>query len=232
MLGISSAQTAPRPGVADRVGAGHWLAFLAETDLDSAQDCASRSPSPKVITVGNTNQDINQLVTAVAETRDRESFQALFNHFAPRVKAVLVRQGADSGTAEEVVQETMIKVWRKANLFDAAKASASTWIYQIARNSRIDLIRRARRPEPDMNDPSLVPDPDPSIDEVISRGRDARQLKEVFDRLPGEQQDVLKLAFFEEKAHSEIADQLGIPLGTVKSRIRLALKRIRSEFGT
>lgn len=232
MTAISPAQKAPQPGLADRGGAGGYLAFVAAADLDGAHDCASRTPAPKVMTVGKTVDDINQLVTSVAKDRDRASFQALFTHFAPRVKAVLIRQGADAGTAEEVVQETMIKVWRKAGLFDAEKASAATWIFQIARNSRIDLIRRAKRPEPDINDPSMVPDPGPSVDEAISHSRDARQLKQLFDRLPGDQQDVLKLAFFEEKAHSEIAVELGIPLGTVKSRIRLALKRIRSEFGT
>jgi len=147
------------------------------------------------------------------------------------VKAILIRQGTDPGMAEDVLQETMTRVWQKAGLFDPSKASASTWIFQIARNCRIDMLRRVNRPEPDMNDPAMVPDPDPPADQMIAASQDSKVLEERFSALPVEQQEVLTLAFFEEKAHSEIADELGIPLGTVKSRIRLALKRLRSELG-
>jgi RNA polymerase sigma-70 factor (ECF subfamily) len=97
---------------------------------------------------------MNGLLPKVAENQDREAFQAIFEYFAPRLKAFVRRQGTDAQMAEEVVQETMINVWRKAGQFDPAKASASTWIYTIARNSRIDHLRKAYRPEPDMNDPA------------------------------------------------------------------------------
>ena len=174
---------------------------------------------------------MSRLLGAVAESQDRDSFEALFAFFAPRVKAFVGRQGTDPHMAEEVVQETMVNVWRKARQFDPDKASASTWIYTIARNVRIDLIRKAIRPAPDTNDPAMVPDPDPPADQLISRQQEATRLKEAMTTLPTEQQEVLRLSFFEEKAHAAIAEELSIPLGTVKSRIRLAFRSIRTAIG-
>jgi len=179
----------------------------------------------------STVDGLNGLLVAVAERQDRAAFHALFEYFAPRLKAFLHRQGTSSDMAEEVVQETMVNVWRKAKQFDPAKASASTWIFTISRNLRIDLLRKANRPEPDMNDPALVPDPAPRPLEAISRAQENSRLKKAVAGLPPEQQEVLHLAFFEEKAHTIVAEELGIPLGTVKSRIRLAFRRIRSELG-
>ena len=176
-------------------------------------------------------EELDSLLVAVADSHDRQAFKALFEYFAPRVKAFSLRQGADPGMAEEIVQETMVNVWRKAKQFEAAKASASTWIFAIARNMRIDMLRRAKRPEPDMNDPAIVPDPDPPAHEVIHRKQEARHIREAFAGLPGEQQEVLRLAFFEDKAHPQVAEELGIPLGTVKSRIRLAFERLRRAVG-
>jgi len=178
-----------------------------------------------------TQERMRLLLLAVAGERNRAAFQRLFEHFAPRVKAFIQRQGTDPDMAEEVVQETMVSVWRKAGQFDPAKASASTWIFTIARNARIDLIRKANRPEPDFNDPAMTPDPEPQAQDMISRSQEAARLKAAVSVLPPEQQEVLRLAFFEEKAHSTVAEQLDIPLGTVKSRIRLAFKRIRAELG-
>ena len=142
-----------------------------------------------------------------------------------------MRQGTRGQLADEVIQETMVRIWRKAGQFDPARASASTWIFTIARNIRIDLIRKANRPEPDMNDPAFVPDPEPLPHDRLSREQEAGRLLDIVADLPAEQQEVLRLAFFEEKSHPEVAAELGIPLGTVKSRIRLAMKRIRNEFG-
>jgi RNA polymerase sigma-70 factor (ECF subfamily) len=179
----------------------------------------------------NTVEQLDRLLVAVADNHDRQAFKALFEYFAPRVKAFSLRQGADPGMAEEIVQETMVNVWRKAKQFEAAKASASTWIFAIARNMRIDMLRRATRPEPDMNDPAMVPDPDPPAHEVIHRKQEARRIREAFASLPGEQQEVLRLAFFEDKTHPQVAEELGLPLGTVKSRIRLAFERLRRAVG-
>jgi RNA polymerase sigma-70 factor (ECF subfamily) len=187
------------------------------------------------MTVGDSAKDpseqLTRLLVAVAEDRDRQAFQSLFLHFAPRVKAFVLSQRTDPGLAEEIVQETMVNVWRKAAQFQPAKASASTWVFTIARNMRIDMLRKSNRPEPDVNDPAMVPDAEPPAHERISREQEAARLRKAFAGLPEEQREILQLVFFEEKTHTEAAQHLDIPLGTVKSRIRLALKRVRSEVG-
>jgi RNA polymerase sigma-70 factor (ECF subfamily) len=185
---------------------------------------------------GDVNKSIsaaqtNAWITAVAANSDRKSFKCLFDYFAPRLKSFLMGQGTDSQLAEEVVQETMVKVWRKSHQFDAAKASASTWIFTIARNMRVDLLRKDNRPEPDFNDPAFVPDPEPQVTELIARNQESEELNKLISTLPIEQREVLNLAYFHDMAHAEIANKLNIPLGTVKSRIRLALKRIRVTLG-
>ena len=124
-----------------------------------------------------------------------------------------------------------INIWKKARLFDPEKAAVSTWIFAIARNARIDLLRKVHRPMPDFDDPAFVTAEEPSAHQLVSRAQESKRLKEMLAMLPPEQQEVLRLAFFEEKTHPEVAAELGVPLGTVKSRIRLALGRIRSELG-
>ena len=175
--------------------------------------------------------NLDSLLRAIAENQDRAAFKTLFEHIAPRLKGFLMGEGTDASLAEEVVQQTMVNVWRKAQQFDSAKATASTWVFTIARNMRIDLIRKSLRPEPDMNDPAIAPVPEPLAHEMISRRQDAGRLHDAIAALPEEQQCVLRLAFFEEKTHPEVAEKLGLPLGTVKSRIRLALNHIRNTFG-
>jgi RNA polymerase sigma-70 factor, ECF subfamily len=172
-----------------------------------------------------------QLLAAVADSGDKEAFRRLFEYFSPRVRAFITRQGTDPGTSEEVVQETFINIWKKARLFDPEKAAVSTWIFAIARNARIDLLRKVHRPMPDFDDPAFVTAEEPSAHQLVSRAQESKRLKEMLAMLPPEQQEVLRLAFFEEKTHPEVAAELGVPLGTVKSRIRLALGRIRSELG-
>lgn len=178
-----------------------------------------------------TERDLSQAVLAVARDHDRQAFRRIYLHFAPRLKTFLMRSGSQADQAEEVIQETMVKVWRRAETFDPGKASVAAWVYTIARNVRIDLIRKVSRPEIDENDPCLVPDSAPPPNEMVEQSLQAERLRQVMTGLPEEQREVLNLAFFEEKSHGEVAEQLGIPLGTVKSRIRLALKRIRSEYG-
>ncbi len=170
-------------------------------------------------------------IVAVAESRDRRAFRRLFDYFAPRIKGFCQNNGSTADRADEVVQEAFVNVWRKANLFDPKKASAGAWIFAIARNSRIDLIRKENRPEADTTDPFFDQSEPENPLAVLETERRSALLRNFVKELPAEQQDVLKLAFFEEKAHSEVADELGIPLGTVKSRIRLAFSRIRNEFG-
>ena len=175
--------------------------------------------------------NMEDLLAAVASTQDRDAFHSLFDYFAPRVKSFLLGKGTSPELAEEAVQEAMLNVWRKAHQFDPAKASASTWIFAIARNTRIDLLRKTIRPELDPKDPALVPDEPKQAFETVSAARDAERIRARVAALPTEQQEVLRLAFFEDIPHSEIAHRLDIPLGTVKSRIRLAVQRIRSEIG-
>ena len=174
--------------------------------------------------------DLDVLLLEIGQYGSRDAFQAVFQHVAPRLKGFAMRQGTDNSVAEEIVQETMVKVWQKAKQFDPSKASAITWIFTIGRNTRIDLHRKANRPEPDMSDPSLVPDTNSSPQDLISRKQEAHLLKETLSKLPSEQQKVLQLAFFEDKPHRQIASDLGIPLGTVKSRIRLAMNAIRKKY--
>jgi len=174
---------------------------------------------------------LNALVAAVARARDRAAFQALFDHFAPRVKGYLMRLGAGSAVAEDLAQEAMLAVWRKAGLFDPAKASASTWIFTIARNLRIDAIRKERRPEPDPADPLQRPETERAADETVDWAKAEERLRAALADLPREQSQVIELSFLAEKPHSLIAAELGLPLGTVKSRIRLAMARLRVALG-
>ena len=174
---------------------------------------------------------LNVLVVAVAQARDRAAFQALFDHFAPRVKGYLMRLGAGSAAAEDLAQEAMLAVWRKAVLFDPAKASASTWIFTIARNLRISALRREHRPEPAAEEILLnAPDNAPPADESLAASQRESRLHEALKLLPAEQARVVELSFFEDTPHREIELRLGIPLGTVKSRLRLAIGRLRAIF--
>lgn len=170
---------------------------------------------------------LNGLLLSVAQDRDRSAFAALFQHFAPRLKAYLSRLGADSTTAEELVQEVMLLVWRRADTFDPRQASASTWMFTIARNKRIDGLRRERRPEIDPDDPALVPTAEDSADRRLELLQDSDRLRRALTMLPPEQAELLRLAYFEDKPHSAISAERGIPLGTVKSRLRLALDKLR-----
>ena len=175
--------------------------------------------------------DLSVLLATVGAKRDRAAFEVVFLHFAPRVKSYLLRLGASAALADDMAQEAMLTVWRKAEMFDPSKASASTWIFTIARNLRIDAIRRERRPEFDPNDPAFVPDEEqPADDRMVREGEDAR-LRIALAKLSAEQVQVVQMSFFADKPHSQIARELGLPLGTVKSRLRLAMARIKSVLG-
>ena len=178
-----------------------------------------------------TEAEINAWIRAVAETADRPSFAALFRHFAPRIKGYLVRTGTDEALAEELAQETMVALWRRAARFDPARAQVSTWLYTIARNLRIDHHRRradATAEAPDDWDPEQQPaDAHLTPDELLHAAQRERGVLQALAALPPEQAQVLQLAFFEEHPHGRIAEVLGIPLGTVKSRIRLAVTHLR-----
>ncbi len=170
------------------------------------------------------------LIVAVAAHADREAFVALFEHFGPRVKSYMLRLGTPADTAEELAQETLLTVWRKAAAFDPQRAAASTWIFTIARNLRIDGLRKTLRPAP-VADPADVPDAPVPPDAVLVAGQDEVRIKAAIATLSGEQAEVIRLSFFSDKPHSEIALTLGLPIGTVKSRLRLAMGRLRTLLG-
>jgi len=175
--------------------------------------------------------DFAHLLTRVGRYRDRDAFAAVFRHFAPRLKSYLIRLGSSSDVAEELIQDVMLLVWRKAGQYDPDRAAASTWIYTIARNRRIDVLRRERRPELDSDDPLVETVEAPAGDAVIESRQNRTLLKEALAELPEEQAAVVTRSFIEDKSHSMIAEELDLPLGTVKSRLRLAFRRIREKLG-
>lgn len=173
------------------------------------------------------SRDAARLIAAIAEQGDQAAFAELFDHYAPRIKTFLMRRGAGEDLAEDLAQEAMLSVWRKANSFDVERATASAWIFTIARNLGIDQFRREQRAAAtdhrellDMEDPAR---PD---DLVIDHDMDTR-VRKALAQLPLDQRRVVQLSFFEGKAHGEISATLDIPLGTVKSRLRLAFGRLR-----
>lgn len=170
------------------------------------------------------------LLVAVAEKQDRAAFSELFAYYAPRVKSYLLRLGSDNAQAEEISQDVMVTVWRKASLFDRSQASVSTWIFRIARNRRIDVFRRMKKPDLDPEETMLLPSgveaPDARVDAMETEARVRAAMKD----LPGEQLQLLQLSFYEGLSHSEIAAKLDVPLGTVKSRIRLAFSKMKANL--
>jgi RNA polymerase sigma-70 factor (ECF subfamily) len=175
--------------------------------------------------------DYAALIEAIAQRRDQAAFADLFAYFAPRVKAWMIRAGSSPTAAEELAQETMLAVWQKARLFDPARAGASTWIFTIARNLRVDALRRERHPSDLMPDPADEPDAPMQADRVLAMSQQETLIRSALSLLPPEQADVIRKAFFEDKVHAEIEKELGIPLGTVKSRLRLAMNRLRAALG-
>ena len=173
-------------------------------------------------------------IAAVAERQDRAAFAELFGHFAPRVKAYLKKQGAADSQAEEIAQETMLTIWRKAELYDAAAASVATWTFTIARNLRIDAGRRERRGGAirvwDV-DAEFEVDDAPLADTKLAAAQSEARVRAALKSLSSEQLKVIRMSFFEDRPHGEIARTLQIPLGTVKSRLRLAMDRLRGLLG-
>jgi RNA polymerase sigma-70 factor, ECF subfamily len=174
-------------------------------------------------------QDV-ALVLAIADRRERAAFVTLFGRYAPRLKSWFQRGGVAPEQAEDLVQETMLAVWRKADSFDPTRAGVATWIFTIARNQRIDGIRRLPRRALDAEDPSLAPMPPAAPDAVLGTLQQETRLRQALSTLPTEQAEVIRLSFFEDRPHAEIERALGIPLGTVKSRLRLALSRLRTHL--
>ncbi len=176
-------------------------------------------------------QDISEQtiwMIAVRDNRDRAAFGALYDHFAPRLKGFVMRGGASAPQAEEIVQDVLLTLWRKAALFDPHRAQVSAWIYQIARNRQIDLARKENRPIPE--ELKEEPGAEPDASQILGLEQETGQLKKALATLKPLQREIIEKAYLGELTHQEISAETGLPLGTIKSRIRLGLDRLRHEL--
>lgn len=197
-------------------------------DSASAQSVSGRLAEPGPVDDALSDEE---LIRRIAEARDRDAFRIVFHRYAGKLRAFLIRGGASPDEAEETAQETLMKVWRRAETFDPARASAAAWLFTIARNRRIDLLRRGARPEPDPEDPLYRPDPPKPAEATLSEERRDDAIRAAIASLSDEQLEVVRLSFFEGLAHADIAERLSLPLGTVKSRLRLAFRHLRTRLG-
>ncbi len=170
------------------------------------------------------------LIKLIAKEQNKEAFKQLFDLYAPRLKNFLMRQGTTPEAAEDLAQEAMLMVWRKAHYFADSKGSASTWIFTIARNLRIDEARRAQRAQHYAMVEDFDDEEPERPDDIVTNAQYASHVHAAMQELPPEQLEVIKLSFMEGAAHGEIAERLNLPLGTVKSRLRLAIRRLRNSL--
>lgn len=194
---------------------------------DSLRPAGGRAP----VTAGAVTFD--DLLVAVGRTRNRDAFVRLFEHFAPRVKSFLMKAGLPPDQADELAQETMLTVWHRAEAYDPAQAGAGTWIFTIARNKRIDFLRR-RSPvvaaDGDAIAPLVADEGAERPDDAVARSQEDQALAAALATLPHDQAVLVRKAYFEDKPHSVIAEETDLPLGTVKSRLRLAMERLRRQL--
>ena len=188
-------------------------------------------PAAASIPVVSEKQAMAGLIEQIARRQDRSAFIQLYKHFAPRVKSFLIGKGLNSATADDVLQEVMLAIWQKSSFYNPAKAAVSTWIFTIARNKYIDHLRREQRKQSEPDEPDLrAADIPESTDDILQQQK-KNAVHEALTRLRPEQQEVVVLSFIKGLAHSEIAQHLNLPLGTVKSRIRLAFRHLRNDLG-
>lgn len=175
------------------------------------------------------SSDFSVLLFSVGENQDRASFAEIFQHFAPRVKSYMLKLGCVNEMAEELAQQTLLQVWRKAQLYDPKKAAASTWIFRIARNLRIDVLRKQKLFFDVDFDLESIGDEQEDAESKINQEQKNKLVALALTDLPKDQEQIIRMSFFDGLSHNEIAKQLEIPLGTVKSRIRLAFSPLRSS---
>ncbi|GLS25390.1 sigma-70 family RNA polymerase sigma factor [Marinibactrum halimedae] len=207
---------------------------MAEYALATSPGQATRGNKPMQTNVLR-DDDWSRVLVSIAQ-KDRIAFQRFFEHFAPLVKGYCLSKpvpGQPPTLADELVQEVMIKVWLKAQSFDPHKASASTWLFTLARNCRIDLLRRNNKhiSQPLESDDLWATEDEQTPVTHLQQSRDSGVLKASMKTLPPEQKEILKKVFMEGKTHSEAAEELKLPLGTVKSRTRLGLKKLKVLIG-
>jgi RNA polymerase sigma factor (sigma-70 family) len=206
---------------------------FADAGLRPAAYAAGKAAvSARGASVQASGQETNwtALMVLVRDHADRAAFAALFNHFAPRVKGFLMKSGTPEAVAEDCAQDAMVTVWQKAHLFDPRKAGVATWIFTIARNRRIDALRKSRRPEPADLDWGLGDGSAPDQADVFAAEEEARELGQALKALPAPQRALIERAYWGDRSQGELAAETGLPLGTIKSRIRLALERLRREM--
>jgi RNA polymerase sigma-70 factor (ECF subfamily) len=174
---------------------------------------------------------MSELLSRIAKDRSDEAFRKLFEEYGPRIKSYMMREGADAASAEELAQETLLTVWNKAGLYSVEKGNAAAWIFTIARNLRIDRIRRQTSWQ-ELTDEHAqsLPSDEVAPDDAVSLGQRRERVQAVLATLPPDQLEVITLAFIDGLSHSEIAERLSLPMGTVKSRIRLAYQKVRNAL--
>lgn len=173
----------------------------------------------------------SSLLVKVGEIQDKASFAELFEYFAPRVKAYMFKMGCSDSMAEEMAQRTMLQIWNKAKLYDPVKAAASTWIFRVARNLYIDEVRRETRFDYNDHDFALIPDTSDDPEISAQKNQSGVIIREALSELSEDQNEIINLSFYQGLSHSKISEKLNIPLGTVKSRVRLAFKNLKEKVG-
>jgi RNA polymerase sigma-70 factor (ECF subfamily) len=189
------------------------------------------SPSRRRKFVAGRASQLDDLLTAVGVERDGEAFTELFDHFRPRVHAQMLRLGLAPFAAADVAQDVMETIWCKAHQFDRSKSAAATWVFRIAQNRRVDVRRRSRDHIFFDTDLLAIPDPAPDNDDNIDAAQREQHVHAALEELPRDQFRMVQLAFFEGLSHASIAARTKIPIGTVKSRLRLAFTRLRRLLG-
>jgi len=200
--------------------------FLAISPWLPLQKAMSLKDTRNTLAVANDQGSFNDMLARVGSARDEDAFVRLFNYYAPRVKSYLLKSGLGEAQAEEVVQNTFVTVWEKASQYNPKKAAASTWIFTVARNKRIDALRRDKNIDVNSDSESL----ENAVAETAAEYADAEdveRLTEAMETLPPEQAELLRMAFFDDMTHSAISTKTKLPLGTVKSRLRLAMDKLR-----
>lgn len=206
---------------------------LAQAPLWRVQKPMAQATPTSAETTGRDHEISHEdLLVAVGQKQDRKAFAVLFAYFGPRIKSYLMKHGASETAAEEILQNTFVTVWEKAGGFNPQKAAASTWLFTIARNKRIDALRREKYISYDSDALAMTQAPGSTAapDEAYVDAKTVEKLSAAMKSLPPEQSELLQMAYFEDKSHQAIADETKIPLGTVKSRLRLALEKLRQQF--
>ena len=199
------------------------------TSLSARLSCINykQEKTYKVLKPAAKDKELTTLINLIATRKDKTAFSSLFKLVGPRIKGYLMKLGSNDIVAEDLLQEVMLTVWRKSETFDRNKAAVSTWLFTIARNKRIDMLRKEIRPQLDPNDPMLTPNQEDSADNIYGSKQESIKITDAIKMLPEEQSKLIKMTYYEDKSHSIIARELKMPLGTVKSRIRLASTRLK-----